>query len=62
MDLIVENLTKSYKDNVVLKDVNFTFDSGKIYGLIGRNGAGITTFFNSIKLFLTFLYVLFYLL
>ena len=49
MNLIVENLTKSYKDNVVLKDVNFTFDSGKIYGLIGRNGAGKTTFFNSIN-------------
>ncbi len=49
MNLIVENLTKSYKDNVVLKDVNFTFEAGKIYGLIGRNGAGKTTFFNSIN-------------
>lgn len=49
MKLIIENLCKSYKDNVVLKDVNFTFDSGKIYGLIGRNGAGKTTLFNSIN-------------
>ena len=49
MKLIVENLCKSYKDNIVLKDVNFTFESGKIYGLIGRNGAGKTTLFNSIN-------------
>lgn len=49
MKLIVENLNKSYKDHEVFKDANFTFESGKIYGLIGRNGAGKTTFFNSIN-------------
>ena len=49
MKLIIENLCKSYKDNVVLQDVNFTFEEGKIYGLIGRNGAGKTTLFNSIN-------------
>lgn len=49
MKLIVENLTKDYGDNRVLDDINFTFEEGKIYGLIGRNGAGKTTFFNCLN-------------
>lgn len=44
--LVVENLTKEYGNNLVLDDVSFTFESGKIYGLLGRNGSGKTTFFN----------------
>ena len=34
----------------IFDEVNFTFESGKIYGLIGRNGIGKTTFFNCLKL------------
>lgn len=49
MKLMVENLKKSYNDKVILDDVNMTFEDGKIYGLIGRNGAGKTTFFNAIN-------------
>ncbi len=49
MKLIVEGLNKKYDDKEVLKNVNFSFESGKIYGLIGRNGAGKTTFFNCIN-------------
>lgn len=49
MKLEVKGLTKSYSGKVVLDDVYFTFEEGKIYGLIGRNGAGKTTFFNSIN-------------
>ena len=33
----------------MLKNINFTFESGKIYGLLGRNGAGKTTFFNCLN-------------
>ncbi|MGL9730290.1 ATP-binding cassette domain-containing protein [Enterococcus sp. DIV0756] len=39
----VENLTKSYKDNHVLKEVSFTVPKGKIFALLGSNGAGKTT-------------------
>ena len=46
MKLEIKNLRKSYGNKEVLKDINFTFSSGKIYGLIGRNGVGKTTFFN----------------
>jgi ABC-2 type transport system ATP-binding protein len=30
----------------VLSDASYTFEKGKIYGLLGRNGAGKTTMFN----------------
>lgn len=46
MRLIIEDLTKKYGDNLVLNDISFSFESGKIYGLLGRNGSGKTTFFN----------------
>lgn len=49
MQLIIEHLTKSYDKRQVLRDIDFTFDSGKIYGLLGRNGAGKTTLFNCLN-------------
>ena len=49
MQLTIKNLTKSYGEKVVLQDIDFTFEEGKIYGLIGRNGAGKTTFFNCLN-------------
>lgn len=49
MQLEVVGLTKSFGDKLVLDDIDFTFENGKIYGLIGRNGAGKTTFFNSLN-------------
>lgn len=49
MRLKITNLSKKFDDKKVLKDVNFTFESGKIYGLIGKNGAGKTTFFNCLN-------------
>ena len=49
MKLVIENLNKSFDKKCVLKNINFTFKSGKIYGLLGRNGAGKTTFFNCLN-------------
>lgn len=49
MKLVIENLNKSFDKKEVLKNINFTFESGKIYGLLGRNGAGKTTFFNCLN-------------
>ena len=37
------NLTKKYKNNLVLDNVNVNIKRGEIYGLIGENGAGKTT-------------------
>ena len=49
MKLEIKNLSKTYGEKEVLKDIDFTFEEGKIYGLIGRNGAGKTTFFNCLN-------------
>ena len=39
-----KDLTKKYKEAVVLDHINLQLEKGKIYGFIGRNGAGKTTF------------------
>ncbi len=49
MKLVVKDLKKNYEKNEVLKEINFTFEEGKIYGLLGRNGAGKTTLFNCLN-------------
>lgn len=49
MQLKIENIIKNYEEKEVLKGINYTFESGKIYGLLGRNGAGKTTFFNIVN-------------
>ena len=49
MKFIIEHLTKNFDKKEVLKDINFTFEEGKIYGLLGRNGAGKTTLFNCLN-------------
>lgn len=42
MEIMLQNINKSYKSLHVLKDVNLTFKEG-IYGLVGPNGAGKST-------------------
>ena len=49
MKLVGKNLKKSFEKKEGLKDINFGFEKGKIYGLLGRNGAGKTTFFNCLN-------------
>jgi len=39
----LNNICKSYNDNLVVNDVSFTVAQGEIFGLIGPNGAGKTT-------------------
>ena len=43
MILELKNINKSFGDKEVLKGVSFTAESGKAFGLLGRNGAGKTT-------------------
>ena len=49
MKLVVDQLQKRFDDQEVLRGASFTFEQGKIYGIIGRNGAGKTTFFNCLN-------------
>jgi ABC-2 type transport system ATP-binding protein len=43
MKIVLENITKSFKDNLVLKGISFTASGGRAFGLLGRNGSGKTT-------------------
>ena len=46
--LQTHELTKKYGDFLALNAVSLTVETGDIYGLIGRNGAGKTTFFKCV--------------
>jgi len=43
MELIVENMNKSFGTKQVLKNISFSVKSGEALGYLGRNGAGKTT-------------------
>ena len=45
----LKNITKKYGKKNALEDVSITFEAGKIYGLLGRNGAGKSTMLNIIS-------------
>lgn len=40
--IVIEHVSKKYGENMVLDDISLEFESGKIYGLVGRNGCGKT--------------------
>ncbi|MGD6815647.1 ABC transporter ATP-binding protein [Metabacillus sp. 84] len=46
--LEVNGLTKTYGDTAAVKNISFSLEPNKIYGLLGRNGAGKTTIMNMI--------------
>ncbi|CAK7035284.1 MAG: Vitamin B12 import ATP-binding protein BtuD [Desulfovibrio sp.] len=48
----IEHLRHNYGDHLVYSDLNLTFERGKIYGLLGKNGVGKTTL---IKILMGFL-------
>ena len=39
----VENLTKKYKEKVVVNGINLKINQGELFALLGTNGAGKTT-------------------
>lgn len=44
MKIEIRNVSKNFKDVNILHDLNLTLESGKIYGLVGRNGTGKSVF------------------
>jgi len=43
MSLVVDSVTKRFGDVVALDDASFSVEAGRIFGLLGANGAGKTT-------------------
>ena len=50
--IVLEDLTKSFGSEVVLKHVGRTFEAGKIHGIVGNNGSGKTVMMKCICGFL----------
>lgn len=48
-----KNLSKSFDDKAVLKNINLSVDGGRIIGLLGKNGQGKTTLIKLINDLLT---------
>ena len=48
MKIEVKNITKKFKENCVINKISATFESGKVYGLYGRNGSGKSVFLKMI--------------
>ncbi|WP_054743881.1 ABC transporter ATP-binding protein [Cellulosilyticum ruminicola] len=48
MQVELKNVSKTIHKSEVLKNVSYTFESGKIYGLIGKNGSGKTMLIRTI--------------
>ena len=46
--LYTKQLSKRYGENQVLNQINMTIYKGDLYGFIGKNGAGKTTFIRTI--------------
>ncbi len=44
----IESANKSIESKILFKDINFTLDNKKIFGLLGANGAGKTSLFRAI--------------
>ena len=49
MKIEIQNLCKTIKKVPILQDITVTFESGKIYGLKGKNGSGKTMLMRAIS-------------
>ena len=46
--LEISNISKSFGEKKVVNNISFNVEKGKIFGLLGRNGAGKSTIFRMI--------------
>ena len=46
--LEIKNLTKQFEKTLAVNDISFNVEPGKIFGIVGRNGAGKSTTFRMI--------------
>lgn len=43
MRIVLENISRKYNYDWIFRDVNYTFESGKAYAILGSNGSGKST-------------------
>ena len=49
MKIKLNNVSKTIKDQKILDNINAEFESGKVYGIVGRNGSGKTMLFRGMS-------------
>ena len=49
MSLIIDHVTKKYKNFTAVNDMSLSLEKGKMLGFLGRNGAGKTTTFRTVS-------------
>lgn len=49
MRLTIKHVHKKIKKRVILHDIDVEFESGNVYGIVGRNGSGKTMLFRAIS-------------
>ena len=47
--LQINHLEKSYQDRIILNHISLTIEKPGLYGVVGANGAGKTTFFKCLS-------------
>lgn len=50
--IVIKHVTKKFKEDIVLDDINVTMEQGKVYGFAGNNGSGKTVLMKCICGFL----------
>lgn len=54
MDILVEKLTKRFNKHTLFKNMDFSFQSGKTYAILGANGSGKSTLLRILSGYQTF--------
>lgn len=42
VEIVLQGITKKFKEQIVFDHISLSFSQGKIYGIVGRNGSGKT--------------------
>ena len=48
MEIKIDNYSKKFRSDYVLRNITYTFTGGRIYGLYGKNGSGKTMLLRAI--------------